>query len=426
MKNSKGFTLVEVLAAFVILGIIIGIGIVSYQFIMARVERNYYETLEQELLLAGSDYYNNNRNEKPVSGYSVVLIDDLIGNKYIETLKDRSGKVCGSNNDSKVYIYKTDTGYDYEACLVCNDNYQSTGNYCNGNILGEVFVSAKKENTNAEYNVLKTSYSNTSWSNESVVVTFKMIDKNVTKYVIVNANDNSEKICNATNNSCSMTFNSSGSYTVKAYDGDVTVGAKKSFHVKIDKEKPSCLLNITENGTLSATYQDIGDSNISYYGFSSLYSGTSSNDKTISTAGNYTYYVKDNAGNVNTCDINVLAKTQYRYQECTSCKACSSASCIDTYWQTYNSSIVFTGSCSLVFPYEYNGTRYIGCKATSGNSEVCNFTCPSYEVRTCSRYEASCSKCGCDIWDNFSDWSDTEYSASSSVNVETKTFYYSE
>lgn len=240
MKNNKGFTMMELLAVFIILSLLVGISVISYQFIMEKVEANYYKTLEEELLLAGSDYYNNHREEKPIIGYGMVLIDELVGDKYIETLKDRSGKTCSPNNDSKVYIYRTENGYDYEACLVCND-HETTGAYCDGNILDEIIISAKKENSNAEYNVLKMSYNSTGWSNENISVTFKINDKNVTKYVITNVSDNSEKICDSiTNKSCSMTFTSSGSYTVIAYDSETIVGGKKAFYVKIDKEKPVC------------------------------------------------------------------------------------------------------------------------------------------------------------------------------------------
>ena len=82
MKNRKGFTMIELLTAFVIMAFLLGIGVVSYNFIIDRVAANYYDTLEEELLLAGSDYFTNNRTERPLSGYSAVQIDELIGNKY--------------------------------------------------------------------------------------------------------------------------------------------------------------------------------------------------------------------------------------------------------------------------------------------------------------------------------------------------------
>ena len=85
-----------------------GIGVASYQSIMERVEKNYYATLEQDLLLAGNDYFSNHREDKPLTGYNSVDITSLIGKEYIETLKENGykGKIGlgGTNvfNDLKV------------------------------------------------------------------------------------------------------------------------------------------------------------------------------------------------------------------------------------------------------------------------------------------------------------------------------------
>lgn len=245
MKNKKGFTLIELLVSFVIIAFILGIGVVSYNFIIDRVAANYYDTLEEELLLAGSDYFTNNRIERPLSGYSAVQIDELVGNKYIETLKDRTGKVCDSNSNSKVYIYKTDTGYGYETCLVCNE-YESEGTYCDGSAMGVINISASKED-GGSYNPLL-SFVNASWSNKNINVTFS-VTVDVSEFVITDTNSGSTRTCDSVSGrSCSMNFSNTSSYKVEAYNDGVEVAPSKGFNVKIDKEVPEILYTL-EAGT---------------------------------------------------------------------------------------------------------------------------------------------------------------------------------
>ena len=291
MKNKKGFTMIELLAAFVIMAFLLGIGVVSYNFIIDRVAGNYYDTLEEELLLAGNDYFTNNRVERPLSGYSAVQIDELVGDKYIETLKDRKGNVCDRNDKSKVYIYKTNDGYGYEACLFCNE-HEPDGAYCNSIAQGVINISASKEG-GGSYNPLL-SFANASWSNKNVNVTFS-VTVDVTDFIITDVNSGTRRTCDSiTGRSCSMNFSSTSSYKVVAYYNDLEVAPAKSFNIKIDKEKPTCeFISVTENGNLSASYNDLGGSSISYFGFSSSYSGDNTISKQISSANTYNYYVKE-------------------------------------------------------------------------------------------------------------------------------------
>ena len=52
MKN-KGFTLVEMLAVLVILGLLIGIGVFTVNNIKDNAEKNYYVSMEDTLKIAG-------------------------------------------------------------------------------------------------------------------------------------------------------------------------------------------------------------------------------------------------------------------------------------------------------------------------------------------------------------------------------------
>ncbi len=60
--NKKGFTLIEVLAVFAIIAIIGGIGLISYRSFSDKGQSNYYKSLESDLVLAGNDYFQDNRD----------------------------------------------------------------------------------------------------------------------------------------------------------------------------------------------------------------------------------------------------------------------------------------------------------------------------------------------------------------------------
>lgn len=215
-----------------------------------------------------------------------------------------------------------------------------------------------------------------------------------------------------------------GSYTITIIAKDKAGNTdKEDVYIKIDKTKPTCSLKVTD-GSLTATYNDTGDSGLVYNGFSSSYAGSLETSLKITKADTYTYYVRDKAGNTDTCSLPVKEKTQYRYQDCTSCKKCYAGGCATYYWRKINTTL--TSSCSS--PPSISGDiRNKKCSVSSATSSgICNWTC-SYEKQECSTWAASCDKCGgCDSWGNFSDWEDKKYTETASRKVETRTIYYSE
>lgn len=93
--------------------------------------------------------------------------------------------------------------------------------------------------------------------------------------------------------------------------------SNKNFDVVIDYKyiitdmiPPSCSLSVDSVGVITASFEDIG-SGASYYGWNSSYEGFNSNTKTISSTGDYIFYVKDYADNVTTCKLNVSKTTKY-------------------------------------------------------------------------------------------------------------------
>ena len=126
-------------------------------------------------------------------------------------------------------------------------------------------------------------------------------------------------------------------------------------NVPIDNVKPTCSLDLNDTNIV-ATYND--DHGVAYFGWDSSYSGSNSQIKAIS-AGTHTFYVKDIAGNTNTCKIDVKVITK-KTEKITQTKAAT-----PQYGTRY------TGSCSCVVKTidHPNGRRVNGtCNYTSGCS----------------------------------------------------------
>ena len=262
--NKKGFTIVELLTVITILALLGTVGIISYNAIMNKVKVKYYKTIENNLLLAGSDYFSNNRSERPIDAYNMVDINNLIEDKYIEQIVDYEGNACSQGN---VYISQNTSGlYNYEACLICNE-YQTEGSYCSGDIDGAISISATSNGRS--YNGLL-SYNKVEWTNGNVDVTFKTTT-NVDSFKITNNTNGVESYCNnISNNICTTTLSNSGSYSVEGYASSIAVADKKSFNVKIDKESPTFTINkdnffIMDDSSLAYAYtntvSNISDNN---------------------------------------------------------------------------------------------------------------------------------------------------------------------
>ncbi len=248
MKD-KGFTLVELLAAMVILALLIFVGTMTVSNIFDNTKDNYYHSLENTLSIAGNEYFNDNREDRPIDDYNFVDMETLVNHEYMEELKTYDGKdKCKS--ETGVYIYNEGNDNGYEVCLVCGE-YKSEGVYCNGKKSGTIHITGNINDKNGpSYNPLL-SYSGTKWINASNIwIHFSLVDEGikVSKYTIYNANGNSKVgDCTASGNKCSMRFDKTGSYYVEAFDGNNKVGNRKYFNVKLDNTPPTMdLKNLTK------------------------------------------------------------------------------------------------------------------------------------------------------------------------------------
>ena len=96
IRNNYGFSMVELLAAVAILGVLAAIAVVSVGTVLENAEEKHYETQEKNMIMAAQSYVQDNRNLLPkrVGDSRVVTLQELQNAKYIGDVVDRSKKNC--------------------------------------------------------------------------------------------------------------------------------------------------------------------------------------------------------------------------------------------------------------------------------------------------------------------------------------------
>lgn len=104
MSKIKGFTLVELLAVIVILGIVLSVSIVSVNSIRKKQENENKENVISSILTGAKSYVADNNLDVPTSLKVEVLQDNYVSfdqKKYDFKNKDVNVSTC-KNNDLKL------------------------------------------------------------------------------------------------------------------------------------------------------------------------------------------------------------------------------------------------------------------------------------------------------------------------------------
>lgn len=134
-KNERAFTMIELLAAIIIMGVLLGIAIPGVTKLMKQFRKDYYVKLEDSITESAKEFYTDNKIYKPdgVLKSSYTELNSLVKNKYTDSVVDYKGKNCSLTDSYVIVIYLGKDNYKYKTCLKCSgDNYytDSKGTYC--------------------------------------------------------------------------------------------------------------------------------------------------------------------------------------------------------------------------------------------------------------------------------------------------------
>lgn len=425
MKDKKGFTLIEVLAVIVILAVIAGLIIPNIKRYKDKGNKEYYDKLKDNIVLAVKDYYSSHPEELPrgqvtyVDGVEVRLyttelsLQNLINNNYLTNeVVDTQGKSCVTT-ESKVVVTNMNGEYTYQLCYLCDgklgsDNsdvckYSNPQNsYCtidansvSGNAFKKELVVTKFGDTSAEIfseGAFPADDDGKYYVEESGTYTFYLKDTkgnildtcSYTLYI----KDDRAPTCDIVKNGSSLDINvsdnyrlasvksdinnSSKSYPCKSKDAtmDFPISTKDTIQTKID------ISNITTDITYTATVTDCsGNSRVCTIPLTPSSGGDSGDEPEI-------------------C-INGETATGVGFSKC-------DATCVNGSWQCNEESSCTEGD-SFTEDIPCNSCAN-NCKTTRNTWECVdgkykktnwtNIDCDS-SSNTCTPYTTSCDRYGC-------------------------------
>lgn len=319
MKNKKGFTLIEVLAVIVLIGVISMIAVTSYSQYITKSKRTAYETAENSMKEAAEGMFtdcmgsNSDRAvcdlfRTPRPDQSVMIpLSSLIENGYIPKVSDpdKQGEFC-SEDRSYVLAYGLDPEVDssninmgYKTCLSCS-NYET--NSCSfdmepGRNFNIQIIAKLGGSSGVEYNG--------EWTTEDIWTKVETDDPY--KLGIKRVEYSYSEAGPWTAFSGEMTYQEEVNRTlyVRAIDYGNNISEVVSKNVRIDRTSPTAEFNIT--GTLGendwyTSDVTIGFQNDTDYGGSGIKTvGVDIGSITENTTGTLvTLSIEDNVGHKNT------------------------------------------------------------------------------------------------------------------------------
>ena len=139
MKNrmNNGFTLVELLAVIIVLGIISVIVIPNAMNIFTENNLKVYKIKEKELASSAKNYaeYSNSFTLPANGDIKYITMPQLVSSNYMSKILDsKTGNECTAFVKVTVNnIY----GYNYDPCLIC-DEYSTDKDFCSLEIYNDL------------------------------------------------------------------------------------------------------------------------------------------------------------------------------------------------------------------------------------------------------------------------------------------------
>ncbi len=330
-KNNKGFTLVEILAVFVLIGILAVIAIVTVNSIRSKQRETYNVTQNALFVETAKLFFEEHKDLLPqtLNSSEYVTLEELLSGGYLtENFTDYDNNLF--NGTSKVKVTKVGPNkYVYSGVLLDKEGEVIAETPDNKSTI--TFPSIKKGNTAIS------PVSGKYYANQSPKIEFKISDADELKgytYAVYKGSNKVKtsdiiSIDNASSYSDSVSLNISsyndGEYRVRiyAYDSNGNVVSANSPTIVIDTTAPTCDFTITgtegsngwytSNVTLKLNVSDKNTINMSQ-GISDSTSETYTNvmTKTQSDTKRKVWYgyVKDVAGNTGKCQKEVKVDTK--------------------------------------------------------------------------------------------------------------------
>lgn len=123
-KNSKGFTLVELLGSIVIVGILSVIAITNVSKLINNAKKETTESQSKTIKMAAESYFQSNTKYLPkeIGSSTYVSASDLKKANFITTeLSNSNGDSCMTNSYVKIYK-KSATEYEYTPYIYCGSD----------------------------------------------------------------------------------------------------------------------------------------------------------------------------------------------------------------------------------------------------------------------------------------------------------------
>lgn len=252
ISNNKGFTLTEVLAVIVILGILSTIGIVSVTNLRKKQETEFDQSQLALLKETAKSYFSDNKSLLPIVNNStnIVYLKELIENNYLDSMLQYNKKSYDLNY-SYVQVRKVGSKYIYtaELCKKVEEGNCAEPVIPNNEGNANIIFNYKKQNNTDMINI-----SNTHYTNTTGIIGISIEDNNYIAAFMYSIYKNGKKVYmsdfiepgNIKKTEDKIILDSQkyedGKYNIEitVYNNQEGVTTKKSEKIVIDRGAPTC------------------------------------------------------------------------------------------------------------------------------------------------------------------------------------------